>query len=315
MTYIDTHSTDASFNFGVEKYFSLHPADDDICLIWRTSPTLMIGKFQNTVEEIDAEYARLRGIKVVRRESGGGTIYTDAGGWQYSFITKADGLGIEFDRFIVPVVSALRSLGLDAEATGRNDITVAGRKVSGNAQYRTKGMVVHHGSLLFDTDIDELVRASTPKPYKITSKAVASVRERVTNIREHLASDMTGPEFRDYLVSKITDRERELTDCEASEAGTLAGWFDDPAVLYSSPKFEIDKTIHTPGGTYELTYSVHRGVITEIHAGGDFFGGEGLEEALRGCIYTPDKVRTALESLGNSLFMTDSEEFVRCLFE
>ena len=180
MIYIDTHSTDVFYNFGVEYYFSRHKKlDDDVFLIWRTTPTLMIGKFQNTLEEIDASYARERGITIVRRLSGGGTIYTDMGGWQFSYITKTCGIEIEFERFIAPIVDILRSLGLNAALTGRNDITVDGKKVSGNTQYKLGETTVHHGSLLFSTDLGEMARASTPNPYKITSKAISSVRERV----------------------------------------------------------------------------------------------------------------------------------------
>ena len=122
--------------------------------------------------------------------SGGGTIYTDEGGWQYTFIQRDEEHEIRFQEFMEPVIRALRSLGLPAEFNGRNDILVGGRKISGNAQYKLAGSTVHHGSLLFDTDIEEMVRSTTVDPYKIISKSIRSVRERVTNIRHHLSTDM-----------------------------------------------------------------------------------------------------------------------------
>lgn len=321
MIYIDTHSADVFYNFGVEYYFSRHKKlDDDVFLIWRTTPTLMIGKFQNTLEEIDASYARERGITIVRRLSGGGTIYTDMGGWQFSYITKTCGIEIEFERFIAPIVDILRSLGLNASLTGRNDITVDGKKVSGNTQYKLGETTVHHGSLLFSTDLGEMARASTPNPYKITSKAISSVRERVTNISEKLEVPMTTEEFRDVIVKRLTDGVYEITPEDDAEIVRIAREkFADKRVIYAAvPKFEIEKELHLPGGSFTIGYTVAHGVITEAGFTGDFFAGatpEELSSALKGCEFTPEAVTAALAPFDGRIYKVDTKDLVRGIFE
>ena len=153
MIYVDTKSVDPYFNFGAEYYFAAEKdAGDAVLLLWSTSPTLMLGKYQNAWEEIDLAYAEEKGINLVRRLSGGGTIYTDGGGLQYSFIRRDGSREISFDEYMEPVVSALNSLGIPAERGGRNDILLGSKKISGNAQFKLRGSTVHHGSLLFDTD-------------------------------------------------------------------------------------------------------------------------------------------------------------------
>ncbi|MBQ8185754.1 MAG: lipoate--protein ligase [Clostridia bacterium] len=323
MIYIDTKSTDPYYNFACEVYFSTEKTfSDDVFLIWHTTPFLIIGRFQNALEEIDAEYAREHGIGVARRLSGGGTCYLDEGGWQFSYLAPSRGndLCIEFARFVNPVVEFLRSLGLDAALTGRNDITVAGKKVSGNSQYRLGPYTVHHGTLLYDENMENLVRATTPKDYKITSKAIKSVRERVTNIREHLAHDMSLTEFRDALADYITDAAYEITPEDDARIREIADErFRDPAVIFAStPKFKLEKTIHTSGGTFVIGYRVEDKKIADCAVSGDFFAGISAEEfsrALIGCAYTPAAVMNALESVESALFRTSAEELVRGIFE
>ena len=183
MIYIETGSTDVYYNFGLEYYFAAEKKlPQPVLLFWRTTPTLMVGKYQNILEEINKPYADAHKIRLVRRMSGGGTIYTDLGGWQFTFIEHSDQTQIDFSQYIGPVVDAVRELGADAGFNGRNDLLIGGRKFSGNAQYRLPGCIVHHGSLLYDTDLAQMAAATTVDPYKIQSKSIKSVRDRVTNI-------------------------------------------------------------------------------------------------------------------------------------
>ena len=324
MIYIDTKSTDPFYNFGCEVYFwSEKLLGDDVFLVWHTTPYLIIGRFQNALEEINAEYAREHGIGVARRASGGGTCYLDEGGWQFSYIAPSRGndLSIEFARFVNPVVDFLRSLGLDAALTGRNDITVSGKKVSGNSQFRLGSVVVHHGTLLYDENLEDLVRATTPKEYKITSKAIKSVRERVTNIREHLSCDMGLYEFRDALADALTDARYEITPEDDRRIREIADVrFRDPAVIYAStPKFEMEKEIHLSGGTFVVGLSVKDGVIEQAGFTGDFFSADDPDanpaSVLCGVPFTPEAVRTALSGLGTSLFGATADELTRGIFE
>ncbi len=188
MIYIENNSTDPFFNFALEYYLITEKQlpEDQIFIFWRTEPTLMIGKYQNTIEEINEDYAKKNGIKVVRRITGGGTIYTDLGGWQFSFITKGLAETIDFNKYIGPVMEGLKKLDVPAEFNSRNDLVIHGKKFSGNAQCMLNGYTLHHGSLLFDTDFEQMVKCLTVDDYKIISKGIKSVKERVTNISEHL---------------------------------------------------------------------------------------------------------------------------------
>ena len=164
MIYIETGSTDVYYNFGLEHYFATEKRlPDTVFLFWRTTPTLMVGKYQNILEEINKPYADAHGIHLVRRMSGGGTIYTDLGGWQFTFIEHSPDQQIEFAQYIGPVVDAVRELGADASFNGRNDLLIDGKKFSGNAQYRLGDCIVHHGSLLYDTNIEQMVASTRPK--------------------------------------------------------------------------------------------------------------------------------------------------------
>ena len=204
MIYIETGSTDVYYNFGLEYYFTLEKRlPETVFLFWRTTPTLMVGKYQNVLEEINKPYADAHGIHLVRRMSGGGTIYTDMGGWQFTFIQHKEAGEIEFGQYIAPVIDALGEMGVNAAFNGRNDLTIDGKKFSGNAQYRLGDCIVHHGSLLFDTDIEQMVASTTVDSYKITSKSIKSVRDRVTNISEHLPAPMDAETFKETMVRHI----------------------------------------------------------------------------------------------------------------
>ncbi len=321
MIYISTDSTDVFYNFAAEYYFASEKLlGEDAFMLWSTTPTLMIGKFQNTLEEIDLGYAREHGITVSRRLSGGGCIYTDMGGRQFSYIAKSNGIEIEFERFISPIVNVLRSLGAEASLTGRNDITVCGRKVSGNTQYKHGCMTVHHGSLLFSTDIDELVRSATPNPYKITSKSLSSVRQRVANISDFIDKNVTLQEFSSIIMNSLVDDEYVISGDDDKRIREIAEekFAKDDFIYATSPKFEIEKTFHIKAGTFNLSYSVQEGVIKGIGISGDFFSGVDLcdiEKALTGCTFTPTSVRNALSVFDGRIYLTDSEELARAIFE
>ncbi len=320
MIFIDTKTTNIFYHFAAEYYYAKTlAAKEDVFLLWRTTPTLVIGRNQNALEEIDAEYAREMGITVARRMSGGGTMFIDEGGWQFTFLTQKSTDGIDFERFVTPIVDALSGLGIHATLSGRNDITIDGRKISGNSQYRVGETTVHHGTLLFDSNIESLVRATTPKEYKITSKAIRSVRERVTNIREHLPTDMTSDEFRRYLIHQLTDAEHEITAAEHEELLKIAAEkFADPKIIFAaSPKFEMEKDIHLEGGTFTVGLSVKNGVITDAGIKGDFFSetNEDPAGALIGVEYTPDAVQKALSRFEGKFFRAPIHELVRGLFE
>ncbi len=326
MIYISLDYTVPYENFAGEYYFAVEkPLDGNVFLLWRNEPSVIVGKYQNTLEEVDLAYTAAHGIHVARRLSGGGTVYHDLGGWQFTFITRDGGESIEFERFMHPIVDALRAMGLDVRATGRNDIALypagseRGYKISGNTQYKKNGVTVHHGTLLFDTDIEEMVRATTPKDYKITSKAIKSVRERVTNIRPHLPEDMSAEEFRDVLAKRLCDRAYVLTEEDRARIAEIAeAKFAAEKWNYgANPKFEITHELHLSGGTVELGLTVKDGIIREAGLSGDFFAGEaadGVAQSIVGAEYTAEAMAAALGNVGEVLYGICAEDIVRGIF-
>ena len=285
MMYIEHDSTDAKFNFALEKYaMDELSVADSYFMFWRTNPTLMIGRYQNTLKEINMAYAKKNSIDIVRRITGGGTIYTDPNGWQFSFIIKNPGKrSIEFAEFTKPILDALRSLGVDdAQHSGRNDLVIDGRKFSGNAQYIRKDVVLHHGSLLFDTDLEVLVRSLSVDNEKIISKGIESVRQRVTNIAEHMPKSLSSEEFRDVMLAHLTKDMQTYTlsetDIERVKQIRDAQFDTWDWNFGHDPKFNITKENRFAGGKLMVQAYVEEGRIVDIHFYGDFFAREGLSE-------------------------------------
>ncbi|MBQ9421818.1 MAG: lipoate--protein ligase [Lachnospiraceae bacterium] len=188
MIYMETGSTDPAYNLAFEEYVLNHRADGDYLLLWQNDNAVIIGQNQNTPEEINEAFVRAHGIKVVRRMTGGGAVYHDLGNLNYSFITDYnEDADVSIGRFTDAVVGALRSLGLDAESSGRNDILVGGKKISGTAQRISGHRILYHGTLLFDSDPEMIAGALHADPAKFASKSTKSVRSRVGGIRAALA--------------------------------------------------------------------------------------------------------------------------------
>ncbi|HWR62391.1 MAG TPA: lipoate--protein ligase [Clostridia bacterium] len=306
MIYIEHDSMDPSFWFGLER--ELLQSDtlaDDVFLFWRTEPTLMLGRYQNATAEINEEYARHHGIHIVRRLSGGGTIYTDPGSWQFSFIRRGYSKQIDFKEFVLPVFDGLRHMGLDVVMSERNDLLIDGKKFSGNAQHHCKGRVLHHGSILFDTDIEEMVRCLTVDSEKIISKGISSVRQRVTNLKEHTSEAMDAPDFRDRLlrfllpdgIKRQALGPSDILRIQNNHAPMFKSW---DWVFGQSPAFQVVKSKRLPGGKVEICLNLEKGVIVDCSITGDFFfAGEidTVTERLKGCQYSRPGIYAALSDV------------------
>ena len=219
--YIEVSTTDPTFNLALEEYvFEKMPRDRGYFLTWRNENAIIIGRHQNTAAEINEEFVKEKNIKVVRRLSGGGAVYHDLGNLNFTFIVDAQaGQKVDLRKFCQPIADTLCALGANATVDGRNDILIDGMKVSGNAQYVRQGRVMHHGTILFDSDMSVLGQALIPDPAKVQAKGVKSVRSRVTNVRPCLARDMTIETFRDTLAESLMSEgfERyELTDADVA---------------------------------------------------------------------------------------------------
>lgn len=320
MIYVENNSTNPFYNFALEYYLITEKQlpGDVIFLFWRTEPTLMVGKYQNTLEEINVEYAQENQMHVVRRITGGGTIYTDMGGWQFSFITKGTDKQIDFSRYTEPIITALNGIGVAAEFNSRNDLVIAGKKFSGNAQCMLNGHVLHHGSLLFDTNLDQMEKCLNVKEHKIVSKGIKSVRGRVTNISDHTPQHIDSKNFKKYMVESIlgsSGGRYELTLDDIDKVNAIA---DEKFRTWqwnygASPKFNITKVGQFDGGRVEFKLEVNRGIIEGCHIYGDFFGSDDIElltKKLIGCKYTIESIRAALNEVKNAFYNIKTDELL-----
>lgn len=302
MLYFETGSTDPAYNLAFEEYVLTHRTVGDILILWQNDNAVIIGRNQNTAEEINQSFVDAHGIHVVRRNTGGGAVYHDLGNLNYSFITDE---GASRNAFTQPVVRALCDLGMYAEASGRNDILVSGKKVSGTAQQISKGRILHHGTLLFDSDSNMISGALTPDPGKYQSKGVKSVRSRVGNIRAFLQQDMTITAFWAHLKRTLGDAgmvEAQLTAEELAQVEKLkAGKYDTWQWNYGrSPAYDTQVKRRFTGGTLDVRLTVKQGVIAQIKFYGDFLAVSPvhiLEEALLGCEYRREAIQQTLSGL------------------
>lgn len=302
---------DPSLNLALEEYIlrKLPVDEEDYLLFYINEPSIIIGKNQNTAEEVNASYVADNGIHVVRRLSGGGAVYHDLGNLNFSILTRDDGKSFHnFRKFTEPVVAALRKLGVEAELSGRNDLQVGERKISGNAQFATKGRMFSHGTLLFDSEVDAIVSALNVDPSKFASKATKSVRSRVANISEFLAEPMTMEQFRRSLLESIFAGEPEIPEYKLSERqwAEVRALADERYRSWDwnygrSPAFNVRQKKRVEGaGTYDVRLNVENGVIAEAVIYGDFFGtGEvsDVTSRLIGVRYDAPSIEAALADL------------------
>lgn len=273
-------------NLALEEYILRNFSDEsDYLLFYINEPSIIIGRNQNTLEEINLDYVKEHNIHVVRRISGGGAVYHDLGNLNFSFITNHDIKSLNnFKKFTAPVIDVLKGLGLNAELKGRNDILVDDKKISGTAQFSTGKRMVSHGTLLFDTDLEEVVHALNVKMSKIESKGHKSVRSRVANISEYLEKSMTINEFRELVLQGLfsasepfdtyhltPEQWKEVHELKEKKYDTWEWNFG------SSPKFNIQRTKRFPVGEIDLRIFVEKGHIKDFKIFGDFFGKEPVE--------------------------------------
>lgn len=300
--------TDPTLNLAMEEYVLKNmPKDDSYFLFYVNRPSIIIGKNQNTIEEVNKPYIDAHNIDVVRRISGGGAVYHDEGNLNFSFITDDDGNSFHnFKKFTEPIVEALKSLGVDAEMTGRNDIQVGNAKISGNAMVKVKDRMFSHGTLMLNSELDEVQNALKVNPAKIKSKGIKSVRSRVANISEFLEEPINIDNFKDIILKTIfgeanqvetyqlTDEDWKNIEKLSNEKYRTWDWN-----YGRNPKYNFEREEKFEKGFVQIKLDVKQGRIEHARIFGDFFG-EGditeLENALEGTLHEFDSIEEAFSN-------------------
>lgn len=320
---------DPTINLALEEYCVRNlNMSDDYLLFYINEPSIIIGKHQNTIEEINSQYVNENGIHVVRRISGGGAVYHDKGNLNFSFMTRYSHESIHNFRFFTgPVIKVLAELGVNAELNGRNDITVSDRKISGNAQFTDTKSMFSHGTLLFDSHLEDVVKALNVKTDKIESKGIKSVRSRVANISEFLSHKMSIDEFRQKIINSIFSSQDsvEYYDLDDEQWNNVMKLSESKYRNWDwnygrSPEFNIQKVNRFDFGQIDARINVKDGVINSIKIYGDFLGHgelEDLEKKLINKKYEKETLQNSLSEFNLNMYLgkISGDEFSTFLCE
>lgn len=308
------------FNLATEEYLLKH-TDGEYVLLWVNSPAVIIGCNQNALEEVNLDYVKNNGVEVVRRISGGGAVYHDYGNVCYTIITSRTEED-SYEYFSRGVIGYLSQLGVRAEFTGRNDISVDGKKISGNAQCVHRNRIMHHGTILFNSDMEAVQNALKPNKLKMQSKGVKSVRKRVINVCEVLPSPISVEEFikglaeyfsKTAALATLTDGQIEQIDRLAKDKYSSFEWnygYSPVASAKAEMRFNY--------GTVQASFRVEDGKLQDVVFTGDFFSQKeisGLNHALNGVLYAEKSVLDGLENVGEYIVGATADDIARLFFK
>lgn len=320
-------STDPAYNLAMEEVL-LTTCTEEIVMLWRNRPAVIVGRNQNAHAEIDFDFLQQHEIPLIRRLTGGGAVFHDLGNLNFTLLCDyQEGRFNDYKHFTLPVIGYLATLGIVAEQTGRNDLTIDGAKFSGNAQTVHKGRMLHHGTLLFNADLSRMVGALRPDPAKIASKGIKSVSSRVTNIYSHLPDslqEMTIEDFirglSDYFIrsgakmSELTKNQEEAAETLAERKYRIWDWN-----FGQSPAAQFRRKERFAAGSVELSFSVEKGAVVALRIFGDFFGLKDiaeLEQNIIGTLHQPEALRARLTDLNIGAYVSgvSAEEFSSLFF-
>ena len=307
-----------SFYLAMEEYIARKIDEQDLFFMWQVEPSVIFGRNQLIENEVNLSFCRERGIKTYRRKSGGGCVYADMSNIMFSYVTKDEAVGFTFNRYINMVVLVLQKLGVDAKASGRNDVMIGDRKVSGNAFYHIPGRSIVHGTMLYDTDMVNMVGSITPTDEKLVSKGVASVRQRIALLKDFIDLDIN--QFKSFVRSNLCDGEIMLDEADVKGIEEIEKeYLTDDFIYGNNPKYTIIRKKRVEGvGDLEIRVEMKNGEIKGMVMLGDYFIVGDIDNTiirpLRGVRMEREAIETALpERLDSAILNLKKAEFVDAL--
>ena len=283
------------FYLAMEEYIARELPAQDYFFIWQVEPTVIFGRNQLVDSEVDVNFCRNHGIQFYRRKSGGGCVFADRSNLMLSYITPTTNVNFTFNRYMLMVEDALQRLGVDARTSGRNDILIAGKKVSGNAFYHLPGRSIVHGTMLYDTNLDYMLNATTPSRTKLRSKGVESVRQHITTLCNHI--NLTIEQLKEHLRAVLCDSEILLSEADVAAIEQLEQEYYDDAFIYgNNPAASLTKVQRIEGvGEFHVSLDVKENRIRKVLLAGDFFIIGDLDSMLLSKLKGVEYYRAAIE--------------------
>lgn len=307
-----------SFYLAMEEYVARSIDRDDCFFMWQVEPSVIFGRNQLIDTEVNVDYCRQHGIQTFRRKSGGGCVYADMNNVMFSYITKDEKVSFTFNRYINMVVMVLQRLGVNARATGRNDVLIGDRKVSGNAFYHIPGRSIVHGTMLYDTDMQNMVGAITPSNVKLTSKGIQSVRQRIALLKDYV--DISLEDFKQFVRHNLCDEKISLTPSDVEGIREIEKEYLSREFIYgNNPKCTLLRKGRIEGvGDMEVHLELKNNIIKNLTMHGDFFVtgdiGRNIVERLHDVALEEEELRKALpDDLDQVIMNLTKDGLVRLL--